>query len=50
MPSGLLKDILLKMTPGIPTVAGKSPSSKMFGDPLLKLHIEYIAKITTSLI
>lgn len=47
MPSGLLKDILLKMTTGIPTVARKSPSSKMSeGDPWPSMVIEYITKIT----
>lgn len=49
VPCGLLNDILPKITPGIPTVAGKSPSSKMSeGDPWSSYRIYY--QITTTLI
>lgn len=39
--SAHLKDILLKMTPGMPTVAGKSQSSKMSGNPWSLYGIYY---------
>lgn len=42
VPYGLLNDILPKMTPGIPTVVGKSPSSKMSeGDQWFSYRIYY---------
>lgn len=49
VPSCLLKDIHLKMTPSNPTVAGKSPSSKC-QKVIHGLPIEYFTKITTTLI